>query len=929
LAFSLHDADLAIVREQAETLPLRVALAWHLREREPQTAEALSERNLSDIENSQLAASDAQALQARVWVTQGNLALLAGRQADADALTAKALRVFESLADPLGLFDTLWVQAHTHTSRGHVKACGDCLHQAVAHAWTAQDLTRVWAAEVSAFRQTGLKDAEGATRRWSAHLARTQGLPRPPAAVPLAHLLDAYRALRASQHALAIEHFSAVIPSMQAHGFVRETIIACTNCADAYVSLLDAEGAQHWLEQALTLARPQGWPTVLGVCMLQAAEIWKLRGDWASAREALADALALLTEERSQRNHFSARCSQGQVELAQGDAATALQDFEVLLARCAFPDLQLMAKLGQARALLLLHRVPEALQGAELALAWAQARGANNLAVQALGIAAQAVSAGATSALGPTPLDLLIEADRLNQTIPGILPDAGLLSDLASAYAQAGRFEEAYATSQRVAQAHAQRFQHDTALQRQAAQVRLQAEGARTSAEMHRLEALAHQQQAALQAQANATLERLGHIGQQVTRHLDSESIFQSLAAHIPTLLDARGFEIYLPDTQPPGLRSVYGLEDGQRLPTDFIAWDDPHSYTARCAREREELRLELPDDGSDPSQVPGTLRTLSAMFAPMVVADRLIGVMTVQSPRAQAYGAQEQMVFRTLCAYAAIALDNANAYQRLGDARQQLVMQERLAALGSLVAGVAHELNTPLGNSLLMVSTLEQRFQETANAMASSALRKSELARFLTEGHTAMSLVVRSLEAAAQLIGDFKQVAVDRTVERRRPFDLATTCLQVLQTLQATVRKQGHHLAHDLPDELQMDSYPGPLGQVLTNLVNNAMLHAFEGRTGGHMKLSARRLGVDRVEVRFSDDGQGIPPEHVPRLFEPFFTTKFGQGGSGLGLSISHSIVGSLLGGQIALDPNHHPGACFVLQLPLHAPEAPKDSRY
>ena len=175
----------------------------------------------------------------------------------------------------------------------------------------------------------------------------------------------------------------------------------------------------------------------------------------------------------------------------------------------------------------------------------------------------------------------------------------------------------------------------------------------------------AERRKAALETQSAAILTRLGLIGQELTRHLDRPSIYASLAGHIPALLDASGFEIYLVSQEGLGLTSVFGLEHGERLPEDFIPMDDPVSNTARCAREQRELLVALAADGTDPTQVPGTMRTLSALFAPLKVGDRVLGVMTVQSPHAQAYGAHETQVFRSLCAYAAIALDNASAYQR------------------------------------------------------------------------------------------------------------------------------------------------------------------------------------------------------------------------------------------------------------------------
>ncbi|UUZ49936.1 HAMP domain-containing histidine kinase [Massilia sp. B-10] len=266
-------------------------------------------------------------------------------------------------------------------------------------------------------------------------------------------------------------------------------------------------------------------------------------------------------------------------------------------------------------------------------------------------------------------------------------------------------------------------------------------------------------------------------------------------------------------------------------------------------------------------------------------------------------------MIFRTLCAYGAIALDNAEAYRQLQDAQAQLVSQEKLAALGSLMAGVAHELNTPIGNSLLIASTMQEKTAEIEVLMNGPGLRRSELSAFIADSQKAASLVMRGLTSAADLVNSFKQVAVDRTTEQRRFFNLQQVCHEIIATMMNRIRAANHSIELEVPDTVGMDSYPGPFGQVITNFINNALLHAFAPGTSGKMRLTAALTADGRVQIDFSDDGGGIPAEHLGRIFDPFFTTKLGQGGSGLGLSISYNIVTSLLGGQITVDsgaPGH-----------------------
>jgi signal transduction histidine kinase len=304
-----------------------------------------------------------------------------------------------------------------------------------------------------------------------------------------------------------------------------------------------------------------------------------------------------------------------------------------------------------------------------------------------------------------------------------------------------------------------------------------------------------------------------------------------------------------------------------------------------------------------------------------MQLKGRVMGVIAVLSEEPRAFGMADLDILRTLGAYAAVAYDNAEAYHRLQLAQDRLVEQEKLAALGALVAGVAHELNTPIGNSLLMASTLRDASRDFIQRAQAGGLRKSELQAFCEGSDASTSLLLRSLEQATNLIASFKQLAVDQTSDQRRRFDLAQTVEEVVMTLASRIRREEHDISLDLQPGLILDSFPGPLGQVVSNLVLNAMLHGFAGRKGGHMRLSVQAMGPDQVLVDFSDNGAGIPPEHLRRIFEPFFTTRLGQGGSGLGLHICYNIVHSLLGGSIRVQSVMGEGTRFLIELPRIAP--------
>ncbi|MEL4177694.1 ATP-binding protein [Roseateles sp. PN1] len=270
--------------------------------------------------------------------------------------------------------------------------------------------------------------------------------------------------------------------------------------------------------------------------------------------------------------------------------------------------------------------------------------------------------------------------------------------------------------------------------------------------------------------------------------------------------------------------------------------------------------------------------------------------------------------------------------------AQDELVRKETLAGLGSLVAGVAHELNTPIGNGLMAVDTARTavgaaltQLQEQAQGLP---LRRSALLANLQTVEQGLDLALGNLSRSASLVQDFKQVSVDRASLQRRLFDLKLVCDEVLHLLPYTLnaRPQGKSLHSrgvlrvEVPADVQLDSYPGAFGQVLGNLVENAFVHGLancQSESGGEVLIRLESLGSDQIVLSVSDNGGGIPPAHQSQVFKPFFTTKLGEGGSGLGLHLVHTLVSNVLGGSIELRSTPGQGTVFTLTLPRRAPQA------
>ncbi|MDO9610457.1 MAG: ATP-binding protein [Serpentinimonas sp.] len=271
------------------------------------------------------------------------------------------------------------------------------------------------------------------------------------------------------------------------------------------------------------------------------------------------------------------------------------------------------------------------------------------------------------------------------------------------------------------------------------------------------------------------------------------------------------------------------------------------------------------------------------------------------------------------------LSLEQANnelqrTLSELRSTQDRLLQADKLAALGSLVAGVAHELNTPIGNAMLAASTLSESLRQFHQRLQ-QGLRRSDLDAFVKQVGTADEIAIRNLERAAELISSFKQVAVDQTSSQRRRFELAEVVHEILLTLQPVLKRSPFALEVNVPTDIWIDSYPGPLGQVLANLIQNALLHGLQGRSSGCVRIEAAIEEGERFRLSVSDDGKGIAQHLQDRVFEPFFTTRLGQGGSGLGLHIVHNLVTGVLGGRIDLQSNPGHGARFTIECPLVAP--------
>jgi signal transduction histidine kinase len=259
-----------------------------------------------------------------------------------------------------------------------------------------------------------------------------------------------------------------------------------------------------------------------------------------------------------------------------------------------------------------------------------------------------------------------------------------------------------------------------------------------------------------------------------------------------------------------------------------------------------------------------------------------------------------------------------------LNAAQQNLIDAERLAALGGLVAGVAHEVNNPIGISLTVASSFARRAEIFESDLKTEPLRRSKLDEFVRASRDASQQLVANLQRAGELIQSFKQVAVDRSHAERRQFNLSESTDQIVASLRPVLKKAAITLSVDVPEGFLIDGYPGAYGQILTNLFLNAVNHAFADSRTGSITISARARGSDDIEIIFADNGAGMTPDVQRQAFDPFFTTRRNEGGTGLGLHIVYNLVTQQLGGRMMLESRVGQGTTFRIIMPRIAKGQP-----
>ena len=272
------------------------------------------------------------------------------------------------------------------------------------------------------------------------------------------------------------------------------------------------------------------------------------------------------------------------------------------------------------------------------------------------------------------------------------------------------------------------------------------------------------------------------------------------------------------------------------------------------------------------------------------------------------------------------LQLETANgelqtALETVKRTQKQLVEAEKMSALGGLVAGVAHEINTPIGVGVTAASTLDERVKAFTELFESGQLKKTDLRKFLAGVTETSNIILPNLHRAAELIRSFKQIAVDQTSLELREFHVKTYLDEILLSLRPKLKKTQHQLVIDCPEQLHLYTHAGNFSQIITNLIVNTLVHAYDEGQTGHISITVtENEEKNRLLFHYHDDGKGIPQENLSKIFDPFFTTARSKGGSGLGLSIIYNIVTQNMNGDLRCESEESKGTDFYFEIPVNS---------
>ena len=433
-------------------------------------------------------------------------------------------------------------------------------------------------------------------------------------------------------------------------------------------------------------------------------------------------------------------------------------------------------------------------------------------------------------------------------------------------------------------------------------------------------------------------------IGQMSTTCSDITEFIRTVHKALGRIMYAANFYVALSDREDGTVRFVYfvdELDPTPYAPEEKVTLASPdHSPTAWVILNRRNLAMTAEEfKASGPDSDNWGVGSIAEHWMGCPLLDhqhQALGAIVIQSYTTEhTFSEEDQALFSQIANHVSNALQGLQSidlleravHERtalleqqnaaLQAAQSELVRQEKLASLGRLVAGVAHEINTPLGICVTATSHLVQELKLTREDLESGAMTQESLQEFFDIVDQSLRIMTTNTQRAAALVRSFKQVAVDQSSDDIRSFNLNTYLSEVLLSLQPKLKGRPVKVEVDCAPDIVLESFPGAVSQIVTNMIDNSLVHGFEHGQPGKIVLRAALEDERTVLLDYSDDGAGMDADTLAKLFEPFFTTRRGSGGSGLGAHILFNLVTGALGGTVKVDSAPGQGLRYQLRFP------------
>ena len=911
-------------------LIIEIELAWHLRQKNPERAQELISQNLTQLslyaKNNSLHAdkelvSIQKNFQARINLLQSEVLWFSVRPNEAIPLANQALAEFEELQNWGGCADVHWLLSWVAMDAGDVSRQRHELNLMIDKARLIDDKMRVNIARIVEKRLNLVQDKNLITPSDIDYLNQIMV---DDDAIVLAWCNEflALFAYKNNDFSEALSLLKLAYEQAISSGQHYFSFLIANKVATLFKLLNDYQSSLDWTQITLDLSQQLNTVRCIALCEISLSENLRYIKKFQLAKQHLEETFVHLEQIKQSHVYLKACNLSAKLALDLHDYLTALTQFKQLetlaIARGCL-SFQTEALIGASIALKNLNQIDEALTTAKSAKKWIVKNHPREIdlyiTIYELFLRLPAQISWRDEAIEEAKSDLFQSLESAKK-IPQYVFKSYFYELMADSLQRNKAFKSANYYVQQAIVAKSVELDKKTLSRINSMKLTHQIDYIKKESTLLRQQAQIESDRAENFLKMSMTLEKLGEIGRVITTHLKQEEIFKQLNFYIHSMLPIDGFSIFLIDATRQFLILKYSTHQAASSEQLLLNINDLTHLACLSFTHQKELHNFQHDNQAE---IKNSLQAEEiSLFVPLSIGTDSLGVMAIYTRKRTAFDQNEILIFKSLCSYAAIGFAHIRSCDELEINRKKLVDQEKIAALNSLVAAVAHQLNTPIGNALLLTTSLAETTTIFESKLNNNQMRRSDLSEFIAATKDASHIIARSLQTTEDLIQCFEQLSIDPSKVQTNEFEIKSCIDTIVDMLRPQFAQKRIALHTDIHAGVVLNSYQEPLQQVIMNCMQNVLIHAFDDRASGNVSITTSLQKANRIQIEISDDGCGIKPEYISKVFDPFFTTKLGFGGSGLGLYVNYNIVKSIFGGIILVESKVDAGTTFTIDIPL-----------